>query len=69
MNNIESIKEDYAIGDPIRIVRSLGVKEGYIVEPSLKSRLPDHYLLIIRYLTLYCSVTFCNLENILYLYT
>ena len=32
MNNIESIKEDYVIGDPIRIVCSLGIKEGYIVD-------------------------------------
>lgn len=32
MNNIESIKEDYNIGDPIRIVCSLGIKEGYIVD-------------------------------------
>ncbi len=31
MNNIDSIKEDYNIGDPIRIVCSLGIKEGYIV--------------------------------------
>lgn len=32
MNNIDSIKEDYNIGDPIRIVCSLGIKEGYIVD-------------------------------------
>lgn len=32
MNNIESIKEDYNVGDPIRIVCSLGIKEGYIVD-------------------------------------
>ena len=30
MSNIDSIKEDYNIGDPIRIVCSLGVKEGFI---------------------------------------
>lgn len=32
MNNIDSIKEDYNIGDPIRIVCSLGIKEGLIVD-------------------------------------
>lgn len=32
MNNIESIREDYQIGDAIRIVCSLGIKEGYIVD-------------------------------------
>ncbi|WP_370756799.1 hypothetical protein [Prevotella pectinovora] len=32
MNNIESIREDYCIGDPIRIVCSLGIKEGYIMD-------------------------------------
>lgn len=32
MSNIESIKEDYGIGDPIRIVCSLGLKEGYIID-------------------------------------
>lgn len=31
MNNIDSIREDYNIGDSIRISCSLGVKEGYIV--------------------------------------
>lgn len=30
MNNIELIKEDYAIGEPIRLSCSLGVKEGFI---------------------------------------
>ena len=40
-----------------------------IDESTLKSRLPDHYLLTQHYLTLYCSLTFCTLENILYLYT
>lgn len=35
-NNIEAIREDYGIGDPIRIVCSLGIKEGYIVEFSEK---------------------------------
>lgn len=32
MSNIESIKEDYNIGDPIRIECSLGIKEGYIMD-------------------------------------
>lgn len=32
MNKIELIKEDYNVGDPIRIECSLGIKEGYIVE-------------------------------------
>lgn len=49
MNNIDSIKEDYNIGDAIRISCSLGVKEGYIVafmddrikiQPYDKSRKP-----------------------------
>lgn len=49
MNNIDSIKEDYNIGDPIRISCSLGIKEGYIVafmedkikiQPYDKSRKP-----------------------------
>lgn len=31
MNNIDSIREDYNIGDPIRISCSLGIKEGFIV--------------------------------------
>lgn len=31
MSNIEAIKEDYKIGDAIRIMGSLGVTEGYIV--------------------------------------
>lgn len=30
MSNIDSIREDYNIGDPIRIVCSLGIKEGFI---------------------------------------
>ena len=30
MNNIDSIRQDYKIGDAIRIVCSLGIKEGYI---------------------------------------
>lgn len=34
MTNIEAIKEDYKIGDPIRITCRLGVKVGYIVEIS-----------------------------------
>lgn len=32
MSNIDAIKEDYAIGDAIRIVCSLGIKEGIIVD-------------------------------------
>lgn len=32
MTNIESIKDDYKIGDAIRIVCSLGIKEGYILD-------------------------------------
>ena len=32
MTNIDAIKEDYKIGDTIRIVCSLGVKEGYILD-------------------------------------
>lgn len=34
MTNIESIKEDYNIGDAIRIKCSLGIKEGFIVSFS-----------------------------------
>ena len=34
MTNIEAIKEDYKIGDPIRITCRLGVKVGYIMEIS-----------------------------------
>lgn len=34
MTNIESIKEDYNIGDAIRIKCSLGIKEGFIVDFS-----------------------------------
>ncbi len=49
MINIDSIREDYNIGDPIRISCSLGIKEGYIVafiedrikiQPYDKSRKP-----------------------------
>lgn len=32
MTNLEAIKEDFKIGDPIRITCRLGVKEGYIIE-------------------------------------
>lgn len=32
MNKIDAIKEDYNIGDPIRIECRLGIKEGYIIE-------------------------------------
>ena len=32
MTNLEAIKEDYKVGDPIRITCRLGVKEGYIIE-------------------------------------
>lgn len=34
MTNLEAIKEDYKIGDPIRITCRLGVKVGYIMEIS-----------------------------------
>ena len=34
MTNLEAIKEDYKIGDPIRITCRLGVKEGYIIDIS-----------------------------------
>lgn len=32
MSRIDSIKEDFKIGDPIRIACSLGIKEGYIID-------------------------------------
>ena len=32
MSKIDSIKEDFNIGDPIRITCSLGIKEGYIID-------------------------------------
>lgn len=32
MTNLEAIKEDFNIGDPIRITCSLGIKEGYIID-------------------------------------
>ena len=32
MTNIEAIKEDFKIGDPIRIACGLGIKEGYIID-------------------------------------
>ena len=32
MTNLEAIKEDFKVGDPIRITCRLGVKEGYIIE-------------------------------------
>ena len=32
MTNLEAIKEDFKIGDPIRITCRLGVKEGFIIE-------------------------------------
>lgn len=35
-NNIEAIREDYRIGDSIRIACSLGLKEGYILDISEK---------------------------------
>ena len=34
MTNLEAIKEDYKIGDPIRITCRLGVKVGYIMDIS-----------------------------------
>ena len=32
MTNLEAIKEDFNIGDPIRIACGLGIKEGYIID-------------------------------------
>lgn len=32
MTNLEAIKEDFRIGDPIRIACGLGIKEGYIID-------------------------------------
>ena len=32
MTNLEAIKEDFKIGDPIRIACGLGIKEGYIID-------------------------------------